>query len=106
MNILYLILLYKIVRLICLKQDISKIAGPNVFSGKLYKCIRVVLGYFTDIHHPTLDAWGVATSVPYSIIDGFPRTVKWKILGKTSSNPAEINQKIGSVVSFSTLYSS
>ena len=36
----------------CLKLKISENASPNFlfFTGRLYKCIRAVLSYFSDLH--------------------------------------------------------
>ena len=44
----------------CLKLKISENADLNgyYFSGKLYKCLNVVLGYFTDLIRHILEALG------------------------------------------------
>ena len=51
-----------------LKLKISEDTGFNLlyFLGNLYRCFMVVLGYFSDLPRPTVNARGEATSIIYN----------------------------------------
>ena len=64
-------------------RKVSENRGQNsmYFSGKLYKCVEVVLGHFPNINSPSLEARGKATSIlkyrQLPFLDSYPRLKKF-----------------------------